>query len=636
MPNPSKNGLLDESGTGDKDAASKAKDKNSSDSSSSSETNSILAACKIFQDKLMADKAAGISWEYRNPTKYTEETWEATLANNKHACNCALLARWALKKAGYIPDKVTGNFYGVVGDLRLWGGWKDAMEQTCDIYEIKTKTVGECISDGSLHPGDILTYMIIGHTNIYAGGKNFYDAGHAYCIPQSGEGAIFQSWYGKGIYDSYKIGWVIRPKGSGSFGLGIGSGNYMATIDFLTPQFFMLGDPLTGEGISESHDNSIDPPGMGKSKSGKANTSSDGKAQVEDGSGQGAGTGTPGLDAAIERLKEFLKDRYDADLQRAVGELQEFYGKDLGNLSMEEAVEHLKQKGLIQDKDKSESVGDLQQDQSMQDSLDRLEDFLTKPTPSETYPERPGSGDSSGSGGGGGQRPQSPLPGHSTWGPQDWNKPDLEGEPEEEEPPSNWGPLPGTGNETRPEPAPPGSEKMRRRILIECAKFEELMKNDRIHGRIWRYAISNNYFTKSLNDMIQAQEYRCNEYMFVNWMLQNIKVTSASNGIFYNDGSKPVFTTSAVQTELYRGCDFLNTNATLGNLQDDESVIPGDIVLLSGSSEMLIYGGNNVWFDGGLTRCIAGIFVWLSGRAMYLNSHVYGVLRLKEEEVTIS
>lgn len=175
------------------------------------ELHPILKACKKFQKQLKSDIADGHDWEYRNPAKYLEEQWDKALKKGKRACNCALLARWALKEAGLIPQN-TGIFYGKLGGGIQWGaGTKSAVTKTCDLIKVGNRTVKQLIASGDLQPGDIVTYVDIQHTNIYAGNGKWYDAGHAYC-KGSGEGATYKSWYGKGQYDDQRVGYIIRRR----------------------------------------------------------------------------------------------------------------------------------------------------------------------------------------------------------------------------------------------------------------------------------------------------------------------------------------------------------------------------------------------------------------------------------------
>ena len=171
----------------------------------------VIEQCKKFQKQLKSDIADGHDWEYRNPAKYLEEQWDKALKKGKRACNCALLARWALKEAGLIPQDA-GIFYGKKGGTIQWGaGTKAAVTKTCDLIKVGNKTVKQLIASGDLQSGDIVTYVDIQHTNIYAGDSKWYDAGHAYC-EGSGEGATYKSWYGKGQYDNQRVGYIIRQR----------------------------------------------------------------------------------------------------------------------------------------------------------------------------------------------------------------------------------------------------------------------------------------------------------------------------------------------------------------------------------------------------------------------------------------
>lgn len=173
----------------------------------------ILSQCAKMEAQRATDTAAGHPWAYRNPSKYVEEKWADAVKNEKRACNCALLARWALKEAGLIPQK-TGVFYGKKGGTIAWGkGTQEAVEKICDVIAGSGKTVDELLAAGKIIPGDIVTYVDIQHTNIYAGNGKWYDAGHAYC-DGTGEGAIFRSWFGSGKYGKQKVGQIIRKKGA--------------------------------------------------------------------------------------------------------------------------------------------------------------------------------------------------------------------------------------------------------------------------------------------------------------------------------------------------------------------------------------------------------------------------------------
>lgn len=175
-----------------------------------SKTHPILEACKKMQAQLRADQANGLIWEYHNGKKDCEEQWGNALAKGKRGCNCALLARWAIRESGLV-GQTEGGFWGEKGGTIHWSGNAQAeISRTCDIIPIGgSKTVGNLMDSGWLQPGDIVTYVTMTHTNIYAGGNYWYDAGHAYCNG-GGEGAVFRSWYGETVYRNEPVGYVIR------------------------------------------------------------------------------------------------------------------------------------------------------------------------------------------------------------------------------------------------------------------------------------------------------------------------------------------------------------------------------------------------------------------------------------------
>lgn len=172
----------------------------------------IISQCQRYQKHLEADIAAGRKWEYRNPTKYTKERFDNAVSSGKRACNCALLARWAIKDAGLVPANL-GTWYGEKnGNIHWSRETRNTILKTFDLIHISNRrTAGDLIKNGTLQPGDIVTYVDIRHTNVYAGGGKWYDAGHAYCSG-SGDGAIFKSWYGSGKHLGQKVGNILRVK----------------------------------------------------------------------------------------------------------------------------------------------------------------------------------------------------------------------------------------------------------------------------------------------------------------------------------------------------------------------------------------------------------------------------------------
>lgn len=200
----------------------------------------ILEQCKKYQVQLQADLAAGKKWQYRNPSKYIETIWSNALKKNKRACNCALLAVWAVKDAGLMP-KNNAKFYGYKGGTIKWSdATRKAIEATCNVIKIGNRTVKQLIDAGNLQPGDIVTYVSLTHTNIYAGNGYWYDAGRIWC-DGTNEGANFRKWYGKANYDNQKVGYIIRAKQSNQYYVQSGSFSVKANAEKLVRELKAAG-----------------------------------------------------------------------------------------------------------------------------------------------------------------------------------------------------------------------------------------------------------------------------------------------------------------------------------------------------------------------------------------------------------
>ncbi len=200
----------------------------------------ILEQCKKYQAQLQADLAAGKKWQYRNPSKYIETIWSNALKKNKRACNCALLAVWAVKDAGLMP-KNNAKFYGYKGGTIKWSdATRKAIEATCHVIKIGNRTVKQLIDAGNLQPGDIVTYVSLTHTNIYAGNGYWYDAGRIWC-DGTNEGANFRKWYGKANYDNHMVGYIIRAKQSNQYYVQSGSFSVKANAEKLVRELKAAG-----------------------------------------------------------------------------------------------------------------------------------------------------------------------------------------------------------------------------------------------------------------------------------------------------------------------------------------------------------------------------------------------------------
>jgi flagellum-specific peptidoglycan hydrolase FlgJ len=173
--------------------------------------NDLLSVLLKFQEQLEKDIASGRKWIYSNAGCSAKMSTAIKKGNRK--CNCALLARWALRKLGLLNGD---NWWGEKGGTIVWRGTsKEQMLKYFDLIRIASKkTVNQAIKDGTLQPGDIVTYVNMQHTNVYAGNGKWYDAGHAYASG-AGEGAVFKAWYGGTVHGAQPIGYILRRKGAG-------------------------------------------------------------------------------------------------------------------------------------------------------------------------------------------------------------------------------------------------------------------------------------------------------------------------------------------------------------------------------------------------------------------------------------
>lgn len=174
-----------------------------------SKPKTIIDCMKIFQKQMRADIKAGKVWRYYNSK--VSGTFDAAEKNENLRANCATIANWCLRKLKVF--KAGNYFWGRLGGtLACSDATLAILKKTCKLIHVNgKKTVGQLIKDGTLQPGDIVTYMDIQHTNIYAGDNHWYDAGHAYCT-ETGEGARFRTWYGVTVYSDQRVAYIIRYK----------------------------------------------------------------------------------------------------------------------------------------------------------------------------------------------------------------------------------------------------------------------------------------------------------------------------------------------------------------------------------------------------------------------------------------
>ena len=214
----------------------------------------FIAAMKSLNTKVKKDIKAALLWYYYN-TKRSENTFEKTRKAGKRWTNCMGGLIFALKEAG-VPAEAL-DWYGGKGKIVWLNDKAEAnAKKYFDFIPIKTRTVKQCMEDGTLQHGDIKTYMDMVHTNAYYADNKSYDTGHAFC-EGSGEGALFKKWIGTTPYKNHKLNFIVRLKDGGSapeaqkqlyYRVQINAFNSEANANKCKAQCKELTKPLTKDG----------------------------------------------------------------------------------------------------------------------------------------------------------------------------------------------------------------------------------------------------------------------------------------------------------------------------------------------------------------------------------------------------
>lgn len=170
----------------------------------------FCAAMVRLNQWLLDDIKAGKDWRYYNSGHVSEGTFWKTRKAKKYFTNCMGGVSFALKESG-IPASACA-WYGGKGFIRwLSKNAEKELRKYADIIPIGNRTPKQLVEDGTLCPGDILTFMTFNHTCAYLGNGISYDTGHAYCT-EKGEGAHYVKWIGPLSWDSKKVAYIIRLK----------------------------------------------------------------------------------------------------------------------------------------------------------------------------------------------------------------------------------------------------------------------------------------------------------------------------------------------------------------------------------------------------------------------------------------
>lgn len=168
-----------------------------------------MQALAYMNKTMKADNAAGHQWKYCNTTSRKAKSFQSARKQGKYLLNCVDGVQWACKIAG-IPDSALA-WFGSGGIVWCGPNAEKNAKKYFQIIKIGSKTVKQCLDEGLLCQGDILTYIDLSHTNAYYKNNKSFDSGHAFCT-SSGENAKFKKWIGPLRYSSLKVAFIFRIK----------------------------------------------------------------------------------------------------------------------------------------------------------------------------------------------------------------------------------------------------------------------------------------------------------------------------------------------------------------------------------------------------------------------------------------
>lgn len=214
----------------------------------------FLAELTNMDSVMRQDAANGKPFRYCNVGKKKEKDFDTARAKNNRRLNCVDGAQWGLLRAGVIGSTRRAiQWYFSKGKIVYCSKTAEAdVAKYFNVIDFKGKTVKQAIADGSLQPGDIVSYLAMAHTNVYMGNKKSFDSGHAYCS-ESGEEAIFNKWIGTTPYQGYKIGVVLRLKKKTVKTYRVRTGIFTMSINVLNMKR-KIKSKLDLECFTEKHD----------------------------------------------------------------------------------------------------------------------------------------------------------------------------------------------------------------------------------------------------------------------------------------------------------------------------------------------------------------------------------------------
>lgn len=173
----------------------------------------LVAEC-VYMDLIVRDDIkAGRVWQYKNKnTKKLSRTFDLARKEYNFKTNCSTAVYWALLRSGVVNSNRDGiQWNGKDGFVWLNSHAKKDALKYFKLISVRDKTMRKCMGDGTVQPGDVISFVGLAHTCIYIGQGLTYDTGHHNCSG-SGEGAKFKCWASKAGYQNYKVAEMLRPK----------------------------------------------------------------------------------------------------------------------------------------------------------------------------------------------------------------------------------------------------------------------------------------------------------------------------------------------------------------------------------------------------------------------------------------
>ncbi len=140
----------------------------------------FLNILESYSQTIKEQKALGHFIGYSNSGVLAKNTWGEVYKDMTERgigyTNCAHTIRLALRDMGRLG--VTQNFWGDDGKIHFGEGVQETLEQSCRIIHVE-KSADQLFEENGLLPGDICIWRGIGHTNVYAGNKLWYDTGRS-------------------------------------------------------------------------------------------------------------------------------------------------------------------------------------------------------------------------------------------------------------------------------------------------------------------------------------------------------------------------------------------------------------------------------------------------------------------------